>query len=679
MNCKECSHAPHPDGVCPTCPCSAYVAIESASFAPSGGDQTPPPEDGADDKDKKAGELASKVDQSVDSAIDAMSAVDATGQDTNVQQYIGHVHAADSAVDQIMVLLGVEDPDEGDTKPEDGAQPLPLAHAASAALKAAVTAIGSFPADVPAEVAGTTDAVRAADADCTELVTALSAASSGASSDKFADGEPGEPGGNTEPAAGGTGQTFTMPIMVLEGVDTGDGRYIRPEALSWRELPIPVMAITETGFGHEGAQLVGHITAIERFDASAENNPKTGEAYGTVDVDGTQVPVQALKATGEFASIEAATQVADLIRGQFLRGVSVDLSDVVSEIELLDDEGEPTGDDELDLLDELFFGGDMREVVTEGRVMGATVCPFPAFEGAYITVDGSDTVEEASTPALQASVKPSQSYALHILDQFGARDCEPCNSGQTLTASAGPMAPPLAWFEDPGLDDVTPLTITDDGRIFGHLAAWGTCHTGLSGRCVTPPKSKTDYAYFLTGAVKTADGQLVSCGQVTLGTGHADIALSPRAALAHYDDTGSAVADIAVGEDGYGIWFSGAMRPDVTELQVRQLRASPLSGDWRQYGRGLELIAALAVNVQGYPVTRARTASGGTSALVAAGAAAVLRRGNPHAEQLETLKRWQQELEPFFKGVLDREARRLRDREMSARAARIRRRVHSDR
>ena len=42
----------------------------------------------------------------------------------------------------------------------------------------------------------------------------------------------------------------------------------------------------------------------------------------------------------------------------------------------------------------------------------------------------------------------------------------------------------------------------------------------------TPPKSKADYAYFLTGAVKTADGQLVACGQVTLGTGHADIALS---------------------------------------------------------------------------------------------------------------------------------------------------------
>src|SRR5205807_1322392 len=139
-------------------------------------------------------------------------------------------------------------------------------------------------------------------------------------------------------------------------------------------LPIPVMAITETGFGHEGAQLVGHITNVERFDASGETNPKTGEAYGTVDVDGTQVPVQALKATGEFASIEVATQVADLIRGQFLRGVSVDLSDVVSEIEMLDDEGEPTGDDEMDLLDGLFFGGDMREVVTEGRVMGATVC-----------------------------------------------------------------------------------------------------------------------------------------------------------------------------------------------------------------------------------------------------------------------------------------------------------------
>lgn len=693
MECKECNHAAHPDGVCPTCPCSAYVAADVEQLA--AGDPPPPGDTGGGDGDASTdpGDLASQVDDAIDQAVQALAAIDTTDADTTVQQYVGNVHAADSSLDQVMVLLGVDDPDEGDTvTPEDGAKPLPLAHAAQASLTQALTVSANFPDGTDEGVTSTIQNVQTASDLCSQLVTALSSSSSGASGgegddtsgdgtgaassethEQFAEGDNPPPAPEDPAPVEGQGNTsFTMPIMVLEGVDTGDGRYIRPEALSWRELPIPVMAITETGFGHEGAKLVGHITAVERFDASAETNPKTGEAYGTVDVDGTQVPVQALKATGEFTSQELAGEVADLVRGQFLKGVSVDLSDVVSEIELLDEEGEPQEDEEMDLLDALFFGGDMREVVTEGRVMGATICPFPAFEGAYITVD------DASTPALQASVKPSESAALHIVDEFGSRECEPCKNGEepVLVASAGPMAPPATWFDDPGFDDVTALTIDDDGHVYGHLAVWGACHTGLSGRCVTPPKSKADYAYFLTGAIKTAEGELRSVGQITLDTGHADLKLSARAALAHYDNTGTAVADIAVGDDEFGIWINGAMRPDVTELQVRQLRASPLSGDWRQYGRGLELIAALAVNVQGYPVTRARTASGGTSALVAAGAGAVLRRGKPTGAQLETLMRWQKEMGSFFQGVIDREASRLRTHELTARAERLRRRVH---
>jgi hypothetical protein len=124
------------------------------------------------------------------------------------------------------------------------------------------------------------------------------------------------------------------------------------------------------------------------------------------------------------------------------------------------------------------------------------------------------------------------------------------------------------------------------------------------------------------------DGSRVRTGKISLGTGHAQLGLAAGAAKEHYDNTGSAVADIVVGEDNYGIWFSGAVRPDVDDTSIRAFRASAVSGDWRTIGGGLEMVALLAVNTPGFPVPRANlvaSAAGDTdepTALVSAGALA---------------------------------------------------------
>jgi hypothetical protein len=89
-----------------------------------------------------------------------------------------------------------------------------------------------------------------------------------------------------------------------------------------------------------------------------------------------------------------------------------------------------------------------------------------------------------------------------------------------------------------------------------------------------------------------------------MGCGHADLSLGAREAMAHYDHSGTAVAQVAAGEDEFGIWFSGALMPGVTADQVRLLRSLSLSGDWRPVGGKLEMIAALAVNVPGFPIPR---------------------------------------------------------------------------
>jgi hypothetical protein len=189
----------------------------------------------------------------------------------------------------------------------------------------------------------------------------------------------------------------------------------------------------------------------------------------------------------------------------------------------------------------------------------------------------------------------------------------------TLVASAGKTAP-AAWFRNPHLDGPTPFSVTADGQVYGHLALWGTCHTGFDGVCIEPPPSATDYAYYLTGEVLTDEGP-VPVGQVTIGGGHAKTSLPMRPALAHYDSTSSVVADVTCGEDDSGIWLAGWVRPGVSEDQVTALRASALSGDWRRVnGSNLELIAALAVNTPGFPVPRVGVHSGAQVSLVAAGA-----------------------------------------------------------
>lgn len=191
-----------------------------------------------------------------------------------------------------------------------------------------------------------------------------------------------------------------------------------------------------------------------------------------------------------------------------------------------------------------------------------------------------------------------------------------------ITAAATTLS--AADFANPNFTEGTPLTVTEDGRVYGHLALWGTCHIGFADECVDVPRSRMDYSLFHTGAVRTDAGD-VAVGQITLGGGHAGLGNSIKAALEHYDATSSVVADVRVGEDDFGIWFAGRLRPGVSEEKIAELRAAPLSGDWRlpsPSASHLELVAAHAVVVPGFPVPRpsvALAASGMPVALVAAG------------------------------------------------------------
>lgn len=182
---------------------------------------------------------------------------------------------------------------------------------------------------------------------------------------------------------------------------------------------------------------------------------------------------------------------------------------------------------------------------------------------------------------------------------------------------------PADWFDPVALDGPTAITITDDGRVYGHLAIGGTCHANsqaFGAQCVTPPSSPTNYAHFHVGEAKTDRG-LLPVGKLTVGGGHADLRAGWRGAVEHYDNAGAAVAVVRAYEDEHGIQVAGSLLPTATADQISALRRSPLSGDWRVIGGRQELIAALSVNTPGFLVPRVAlvASSGEPFALVAAG------------------------------------------------------------
>lgn len=209
---------------------------------------------------------------------------------------------------------------------------------------------------------------------------------------------------------------------------------------------------------------------------------------------------------------------------------------------------------------------------------------------------------------------------------------ETARGRHSLTASAAPLFTLVAavapvdasFFKRRELENPRVGLVVDDDAVYGYIAQWNVCHIGQpegAGTCTMAPPSSSNYGMFRTGTVQTTEGP-VAVGQLTMSTGHANTWDSARAAASHYDDTGAAIADVVCGEDSFGIWFAGRIRPSATDEQRYELAASGrLSGDWRPVGGRYEMIAALVVNVPGFPIPEVAIAASasGVGAIVAAG------------------------------------------------------------
>jgi len=168
------------------------------------------------------------------------------------------------------------------------------------------------------------------------------------------------------------------------------------------------------------------------------------------------------------------------------------------------------------------------------------------------------------------------------------------------------------------------MTYEDDGSVYGHAAIWGSCHRGFLGgqfeQCVTPPRSATNYEQFHQGYVQTREGERVAIGKITFDTDHAPLTADVVAASRHYDNTGSVGALARASNGKQGIWISGVLQPDLATSALVSLRANPISGDWRLMRGNLEMVAALAVPVNGFESPQfALSASGGVQSLILPG------------------------------------------------------------
>lgn len=431
------------------------------------------------------------------------------------------------------------------------------------------------------------------------------------------------------------GEDGHIAYVVPEGLKTSDRRSIDAGALTWRNPPLPLMFIDRYTYGHDEAVFVGNLTNFRKEEVE-------GIMWVIADVE-----------WDSFEDNENAAEAFRLVDSGKMSGISADITDVVADLVVheVDEEGWPV---------------DWEEVIRSGVVAAATIVPIPAFAAAHITrranggapdeeaaeedslaasgididklirtQDGSltifaddtvvvmfepDTVEDEATEEA-----PVDEPAVTIEEELAAMfDTDVDRITEAITAAMVEMPEPYpaAWFADPQLDGPTAKTVTADGRVFGHMALWNSCHTAYSDACVTAPKpGPNGFAAFLLGNVDTDEGE-IPVGTLTMNTGHAGMGHGPKDTIAHYDNTGTAAAYVNVGADDHGIWFAGVLAPNLTAEQVRTFKAAKLSGDWRvlEDGNGLELVACLAVNTPGFPVPQARVASAHQTALVAGGA-----------------------------------------------------------
>src|SRR5699024_2359372 len=239
----------------------------------------------------------------------------------------------------------------------------------------------------------------------------------------------------------------------------------------------------------------------------------------------------ALWGAGRFdLADETAANVARKVAQGYAGTVSVDTTDLIDatvEYVIHDRDDQPVDITSMDFMElmEKLESGQYRgvDIISDGCLGGATLVQDPAFHtdrdgagSAFIQSVPEPDHEEQEPSTTTAADTPHQNQEKQRL--------------ATLTAAAGispetttwaeqvaahvPLEPPSEWFTNPNLSGPTKVRVTDQGRVYGHIACWNTNHISYNGQSRRPPRSTTNYAHYQRHRVRCADGSLILAGSI---------------------------------------------------------------------------------------------------------------------------------------------------------------------
>lgn len=396
-------------------------------------------------------------------------------------------------------------------------------------------------------------------------------------------------------------RTMLAPI----GLSTGDGRRFADGGISLADLPFSFEWVRSREGGHDGAVAVG---AVQEAAVLTVKDALAGGWVEAEDVKGMDPKMSAVWARGTMyddVSREEMPRLAeDVAEAMHLMsngtlGPSVDL-DSFEGVPVMEGTDEPVTWEQIEeYYEEHGEEPKLELLITEGRVRAATLVSIPAFA-------------ETSRPLR--------------LDTAEATDESAAETVALIASVAAPARPVVDAFALPQLDGPTPITWDwENGRVFGHIATWQTCHVGYADVCVTAPKDESGgYSAFNRFPVETEDGGTVWAGRITVGGRHASLDQNASGAMAHYDSMATA-AHVRAYSDEHGIVVAGPIELPADSPHRAAIDRRKVSGDWRETPDGLSLIEVLALSPgprqhaePGFPIPGTFSVNGRQTALTAA-------------------------------------------------------------
>lgn len=203
-----------------------------------------------------------------------------------------------------------------------------------------------------------------------------------------------------------------LPVMAVEGLETADGRYLKPGGISHRTLPITLYAQVVSpngGGGHDNSVIAGAVTEMQRIPGPEVISKATGEPFpeGTFIWAGTKAWLY-----NNVRFTPDGPTVLEMVRDRALSGNSVDLSDIIAEQEY-----EPGSEDDPD-------ARPVRFTMHQGVIGATTLVGLPAFPDAYVEIDG-ESMAPTGGQTITASAISWRSVEL-------GDDCAACRTGNPL-------------------------------------------------------------------------------------------------------------------------------------------------------------------------------------------------------------------------------------------------------